>query len=209
MRKLVEKQLHPKPSDVINVTEQFFPEIVDVETLIKEAKAAEELHPYTKKAFGGWKSIPLRSAGGKTGIDGSSATGANQSSDASKFVDTDLMRLTPYIHKLITIVAGSNDQLLKVRLMQLDAHRIIAEHVDKFDGVRAVRRFHIPIVSNPKISFFVNRQRYYLQPGQLYHIDVSQPHSVENNSETNRIHLVFDVLASETVCKKLMDAQGV
>jgi hypothetical protein len=73
MRKLVEKQLQAKPSDVINVTEQFFPELLDIETLIQEAKNAEQIHPYTKKAFGGWKSIPLRSAGGKIGVDGSSA----------------------------------------------------------------------------------------------------------------------------------------
>jgi quercetin dioxygenase-like cupin family protein len=208
MRKLVEKQLQAKPSDVINVTEQFFPELLDIETLIQEAKNAEQIHPYTKKAFGGWKSIPLRSAGGKIGVDGSSATGENLSSDATRFSDTDIMQ--PYIRKLVNIVAGNDAQLLKVRLMQLDAHRVIAEHVDKFDGTKAalVRRFHIPIISNPKISFYVNRKRYYLQPGQLYHIDVSQPHSVENNSDIARVHLVFDVLANETVCKKLINAQN-
>jgi quercetin dioxygenase-like cupin family protein len=194
---------------VINATSQFFSEPLDVETLIQEATTIEKVHPYTQKAFGGWKSIPLRSAGGKIGVEGSKAVGANVSSDTSFFADTELMKSAPYIHKLIQIVASSPNSVLKVRLMQLEPNKVIGEHVDMFDGEKAklVRRFHIPIITNPKISFFVNRKSYYLEAGQLYHIDVSQPHSVENNSNLKRVHLVFDVLATNAICKKLTDAQ--
>lgn len=213
MRKLQEKQMIPKPTDVVLATAQFFGKdfVVDVDRLSQEAKAIEHLHPYTKKAnVGGWKSIPLRSAGGVLGIDGSSAVGTQKSSDPATFVDTELMQHAPYIRELVHRTAGDHSSagILKVRLMQLEAHRVIAEHVDMFDGkqAQAVRRFHIPIISNPRISFFVNRKKYYLQPGQLYHLDVSQFHSVENNSDTNRIHLVFDVMATESVRKNLTSA---
>lgn len=215
MRKLQQKQFVPKETDVIKATELFFDVPIDVDKLVQEARHIEQQHPFTKKTnVGGWNSIPLRSAGGITGVSGSSASGTQKSSDSSIFQDTELMQFAPYISSLVRKVAFDDDDnanaagVLKVRLMQLEAHRVIAEHVDMFDGehAKAVKRFHIPIITNPKISFFVNRQKYYLEPGQLYHIDVSQVHSVENNSDVNRVHLVFDVLATTRVCKNLIDA---
>jgi hypothetical protein len=210
MRKLQSKPLVPKPTDVMQVTQQFFGEgfAIDVPRLVEEVRLAEGQHPYTKKEnVGGWKSIPLRSAGGVTGQEGSKAAGPHKSSDPAIFADTEIMQVTPYIAELVKQVAGQEAEagVLKVRLMQLEPHRVITEHVDMFNGEKArlVRRFHIPILTNPKIAFFVNRKRYYLEPGQLYHLDVSQFHSVENNSDLNRVHLVFDVMATERVRKFL------
>ncbi len=204
MRKLNEKKVVPKSSDVILLTERFFKsEKIDIQKLIDEAQTVERYHPYTKKPnVGGWTSISLRSAGGLTGEMGSNVSGDQKASDPKLFSDTDLMKFTPYIAYLTKCVAGDdNGGLLKVRLMMLEAHKVIGEHIDMFDGDHAkkVKRFHIPIITNPKISFFVNRKRYHLEAGNLYHIDVSQLHSVENNSDMNRIHLVFDVLLTDRI----------
>jgi hypothetical protein len=186
------RRLKPRPTDVINVTDQFITTPLDMDRLVDEVKIAESIHPYTKKASGGWTSIPLRSAGGMIGESASDALGIHASSNPAYFKNTNVMQ--PYINEIITCIGGNS--ILKVRLMKLEAGRKIPEHIDKFEGKIStfVKRYHIPIITNPKIDFFVNHKRYYLEPGQIYTIDVSQFHSVENNSDIDRVHLVFDVV---------------
>jgi hypothetical protein len=186
------RNLTPRPSDVVNVTADLINFPIDIARLVEEVKMAESLHPYTKKASGGWTSIPLRSAGGRGGEAASDALGIHASSNPRDFKDTVVMQ--PYISEIIKCVGGNN--VLKVRLLKLEAGRKIAEHIDKFNGVNggSVKRYHLPIITNPDIAFYVNHARYYLEPGQLYTIDVSQFHAVENNSDVDRIHLVFDVV---------------
>lgn len=186
------RNLTARPTDVVNVTAKFFSSPIDIARLVDEVKMAEALHPYTKKACGGWTSIPLRSAGGRGGEAASDALGIHASSNPRDFKDTEVMQ--PYIREVVQRVGGVN--VLKVRLLKLEAGRKISEHIDKFNGVNggAVKRYHLPIITHPDIAFYVNHTRYYLEPGQLYTIDVSQFHAVENNSDVDRIHLVFDVV---------------
>lgn len=216
MRKLNNTQIYPdvRRTDVQEVTSLFFQEPIDMETLIKEAHVAEEMHifqnkngdkcnGYTDKAFIGWTSLPLRSLGGIVGEDASDAVGDHASSDADKFADTPAMQ--PYIKKLIAQVGG---RPLKVRLMKMRAFSSVGEHRDNFNGNGVVVRFHIPIVTHPKVIVKVNGKPYHFEAGKLYRIDVSQRHAVINNSHIDRIHLVFDVCTTgtesgETITKKL------
>ncbi len=196
MRKLVKYQpnlwyLHRKPllSDVVNVTTKFFNNSINIQQLISDTIIAQQLHNFTYKSAVGWTSIPLRSAGGITGPDASNASGIHASSDGATFNDTCVMQ--PYIKFIIDTIAG-NRNVLKIRLLKLIAGAKIPMHIDKFTGNKTVTRYHIPVITNPAVTMIVNNGKYYLEAGQVYTIDVSQAHAVENNSNEDRIHLVFD-----------------
>ena len=195
-------KLRAKDSDVVCLTAELLGEerVIDVDRLRGEMIAAEQAHQYTSKAFKGWDSIPLRSAGGVTGITASGASGVNASSDPATFEDTDVMQHCPYIKELVDEIAGVGGGVLKVRLLRLEAGRSIGQHIDHFTGDNSVIRMHIPIVTDPKVIFQVNMKDYQLLAGQLYAIDVTQLHSVRNKSKkVDRIHLVFDVLTTPRI----------
>lgn len=202
VRKVPElKYPSPKYSDCQRLTDEFFDKPIDMERLINDAKAAEKTHEYTQKDFAGWTSLPLRSLHGMTGKHASDASGDHKSSDETKFQDTPAMQ--PYISEIINHVVGEKGGLLKVRLMKMKAKTQIGEHRDSFAGDGTVVRFHIPVITDPRVIFRVNNIPYYMAPGQLYRMDVLQRHAVVNASDIDRIHLVFDVRVSAAILSKL------
>lgn len=205
MRKLNDKVHYtPNPTDLQHVTGRFFTEKLDLCKLKDEAVAAARIHEYTQKAFPGWTSLPLRSLNGMTGPEASDASGEHASTDPSKFQDTPVMQ--PYIREVIEKVlegTTSDAGLLKVRLMKMNARTSVGEHRDNFRGDGSVARFHIPIVTHPRVVFRVEGVHYHLSEGELYKIDVSKRHAVENSSDIDRIHLVFDVKTDNVIRERL------
>lgn len=196
MRKLI-TETHCEPAestDCENLTQTFFGDDgIDVDMLLFDTQKASDAAQYTQKSFSGWTSLALRSLHGMTGENASDASGEHASADPAKFEDTPAMQ--PYIKHLVETVASQHSGLLKVRLMKMKAGSSIGEHRDKFCGHEdAVLRYHIPIVTHPKVTFYVSRVPYHLKCGELYRMNVSKLHSVVNAShDTDRIHLVFDV----------------
>ncbi len=94
----------------------------------------------------------------------------------------------------------------RIRFMSLKAGRIIGKHTDKIDKdigfeIGKIIRLHIPIRTNNKVEFSVwdkrDKQTHLLKEGKYYYTDVTKPHSVVNNSDIDRIHLVVDCYCNE------------
>ena len=94
----------------------------------------------------------------------------------------------------------------RIRFMSLKAGRIIGKHTDKIDKdigfeIGKIIRLHIPIRTNDKVEFSVwdkrDKQTHLLKEGKYYYTDVTKPHSVVNNSDIDRIHLVVDCYCNE------------
>lgn len=96
----------------------------------------------------------------------------------------------------------------RVRLMQLEPgggellrHSDLQDpDVGTADG--KTMRFHIPIFTNDRVDFSAwdwngDKQTENFKEGELFYLDQRKPHTVVNNGDTNRIHLVFDVIANE------------
>ena len=89
----------------------------------------------------------------------------------------------------------------RVRLMKLNAHTKIDKHTDRVDKEfldedEPLLRLHLPIKTNDKVVFSIwngkSKESKILETNQLYFVDVTKPHSVVNNSNEDRIHLVLD-----------------
>lgn len=79
-------------------------------------------------------------------------------------------------------------------LAQLQPGGKIKPHRDISGGTAAnIIRLHIPLITHPDVAFYVNGERIFMQPGEVWHLDTTYRHSVENLSDVNRIHLIIDL----------------
>jgi hypothetical protein len=99
--------------------------------------------------------------------------------------------ISPIILELEEYMSG---KAARVLLIKLDANKNITEHTDSGDYLNAVRRFHIPIVTNEKVSYTVNNQKMHMRTGECWEINNRKPHSVDNDSNEDRIHLLIDIM---------------
>jgi hypothetical protein len=92
-----------------------------------------------------------------------------------------------------------NGRVAKCNLVRLNAGCFIPEHSDNFQYLRMVHRFHIPILTNENVLFKVGDQSINMKEGECFEIDVSLLHSVWNNGDTPRIHLIVDIMPNELI----------
>lgn len=90
---------------------------------------------------------------------------------------------------------------IRVLIVKLKANTNIEPHVDNGYSLMTSKRTHIPIITNSKVTFTVDGETKYLKEGEIWEINNSKVHSVDNNSDTDRIHLIIDYTKNE---KKLL-----
>lgn len=85
-----------------------------------------------------------------------------------------------------------NGFVVRMVFAKLLAGGKIPEHSDSGYSLLNCHRIHIPIVSNAKNIFFVGGEQKYMQAGEFWEINNAGPHSVNNDSDEDRIHLIID-----------------
>jgi hypothetical protein len=58
-------------------------------------------------------------------------------------------------------------------------------HQDSSDKIR----IHIPIYTNKDSNWIIDGEEYHMDPGHVYLVNTSLPHSVENSGDSYRVHL--------------------
>jgi hypothetical protein len=81
---------------------------------------------------------------------------------------------------------------IRVLIVKLKANSNIEPHVDNGYSLMTAKRTHIPIITNSDVTFTVGGETKYLKEGEIWEIDNSKVHSVDNNSDMDRIHLIMD-----------------
>ncbi|WP_397451909.1 aspartyl/asparaginyl beta-hydroxylase domain-containing protein [Pseudomonas sp. NA-150] len=64
-------------------------------------------------------------------------------------------------------------------------------------------RFHVPVITNDNVFFNVSKQRVVMLPGELWALDTSFLHAVENKSSQTRVHIVIECDMNEEVLSHL------
>jgi len=85
-------------------------------------------------------------------------------------------------------ISGKLDQLI---IYRIPAGVRLAEHVDRWVR-RGTVRVHIPLQTDPRAYFVAGGVRHHLAFGWAWTVDNHVPHSVENGSGFDRIHLIAD-----------------
>lgn len=144
-------------------------------------------HFNSKDYEGNWSSVALRSTSGKA--DDIIAH------PNLPYTDTPLMAICPTFKSAVDSFKCPIDG---VRLLRLTPGSIIKEHRDQQAGyLEKALRIHIPVQTNPGVDFRVNGERIIMQAGECWYADFSMPHSVRNDGDADRIHLVIDAARNE------------
>jgi hypothetical protein len=98
------------------------------------------------------------------------------------------------------IVDSIPSRVLDVTLARLGPGGWVKEHRDISGGIpMGVARFHVPIVTDPGVRFFVSGRQVVMGEGELWNLDTSYRHALRNESQVWRVHLIFDVELNDAV----------
>jgi hypothetical protein len=123
---------------------------------------------------------------------------------ASEFADLPALTDCPHIRDVLGVFHAP---LRAVRLMRLAPGSAIKEHSDldlSFED--GTVRIHVPVLTNAKVDFRLNGSRLTMEPGSAWYLRLSDPHSVTNGGETDRVHLVIDATANDWMADMLLRA---
>jgi hypothetical protein len=147
---------------------------------------------------GDWSVIPLRGSTGAT----HPVTMIYADPAADAFEDTPMLRACPYFQQVLASFACT---LHHVRLMRLTPGSVIKEHTDLDLGNEDGKvRIHVPVTTNAGVEFQLNRSRVVLEAGSVWYLRLSDPHSVINRGDTDRVHLVIDAPVNDWIESMLL-----
>ncbi len=143
---------------------------------------------FNKEDYSGdWSGIALRSSSGnETDI---------LSHPGSGFKDTPLLAACPYFRELISKFECEKET---IRLLRLAPGSKIKEHRDRGAGYQFGNfRLHIVICTHENVSFIVDNGEVPMKTGECWYADFDRPHSVANNGDQERVHLIIDCNRNE------------
>jgi hypothetical protein len=138
---------------------------------------------------GEWSGVALRSVGG----------GAAQlypdPAAQRPFADTPVLARCAHVQSVLASFECATES---VRLLKLGVGSRIREHKDyNLSLDDGVVRIHVPIVTDPRVEFFVDNRRLVMNEGECWYINFNLPHRVYNHSGVDRVHLVMDCIVND------------
>jgi len=150
-----------------------------------------KLHYQKLHYQGEWSGIPLRS------VNGNEKDLIVSPLENQEYKDTSFLQQGSYLQELLY---AFKCPLKTVRLLKLNAGAIIKEHTDaELFFEKGEARIHIPIVTDDAVEFYTDTERIFMRAGECWYVNFNLPHSIINNSQVNRIHLVIDVVVNDWI----------
>jgi hypothetical protein len=168
---------------------------LDVELLVRDLQVLRDVQPAPQPGpyhRGEWTGIALHSMGGKQSVF-PSAAGTDQ------YRGTEALQRTPYFREILDRLQCPKEV---VRILFLPPGGHIKDHFDFHTSFQfGLLRLHIPIITHPDVEFIIDKQRVVWRAGELWYGDFSKVHSVKNNSDIVRVHMVIDVQINDFLLK--------
>lgn len=84
----------------------------------------------------------------------------------------------------------------KIMLSSLRAHAQVPPHVDANPSSLVPHKVHVPLITNPDVTFVIDGERHHLAVGRAYEINNLLMHSVENAGGRDRVHFIFEIYSN-------------
>ena len=140
---------------------------------------------------------------GNTAVPLVSVDGAMNHAFDGAMKPTEALLNSHYIHQ---VVASFGEVVARSRLMRLAPGAKVAEHVDfNYHWVSRVR-IHVPIVTNPAVTFYCGDESVHMAEGESWLFDSWRRHRVLNESVHTRTHLVIDLAGSSRFWRTVREA---
>jgi hypothetical protein len=174
-----------------------FPFKFDVDRMKADLKKIDEnklLDHYDPTLDRGWRAALLVSKHGEM----SGRESQRPSWDFSEFVRTPLVDQLPYFREILDYFKCPQG---RVRILKLAPGAGIGLHRDVNAEVGCLAfnqvRLHVPIITNPKVTFHVGGEVITMRPGRFYYVNFSKWHFVRNDGDEARYHLVLDLKVND------------
>lgn len=89
--------------------------------------------------------------------------------------------------------------IARVMYINLPSGKSVPYHKDSGYYLFSVRRFHIPIITNDRVSYTVGGEKKFMREGECWEINNNNHHSVSNDGNQDRVHLVIDLIPDESI----------
>lgn len=176
--------------DAVRLPFSFDPALMRADLAVAEANGWTE--HFVKRNFdGSWSAIALRGPTGAT----HPIRLIYPDPACTDFSDTPVLERCGYFQ---AVLAPFECPLRTVRLMSLTPGSVIHEHTDHELSIEdGYARIHIPIATNPAVTFLLNGRRVVMEEGECWYLRLSDPHAVRNDGDSARVHLVIDAVAND------------
>ena len=94
------------------------------------------------------------------------------------------------------VMASFGEVLGRSRLMRLAPGAEVATHVDFNYHWYTRVRIHIPVITDPAVTFYCAGDNVHMRPGESWIFNSWRRHRVVNESDVHRVHLVLDAAGS-------------
>lgn len=95
---------------------------------------------------------------------------------------------------LESFARSQNAQLGRARIVRLGPGKRVFRHIDRGEYYRVRDRYHLVLMSNGGSYLAAGDEHVSMREGELWRFDNKQPHEAANESNQDRIHLIFDLL---------------
>ena len=100
----------------------------------------------------------------------------------------------PVMEAIISGSYPSGGVVIRAMAVRLPAGARITPHVDRHESLRSSHRIHLPLVTNPRVRFFIDGVPHRFEAGRAVEVNNQLSHSVMNDGPSDRIHFIFDYL---------------
>ncbi|MGB0525422.1 MAG: aspartyl/asparaginyl beta-hydroxylase domain-containing protein [Flammeovirgaceae bacterium] len=101
-------------------------------------------------------------------------------------------KLMPLIEQAVKPYGYERGVVVKAMFAKLKARGKITKHIDYVTRDQHVHKIHIPIITNPAVKMLVGTEEFYLQEGEAYEVNNLIYHAVNNDSDEDRVHFIFE-----------------
>jgi len=139
-----------------------------------------------------WMAHPSRMQG-NAAVPLVSHQGKDNDDFAGQMLPTKHLLSCQYIQQ---VIANFDEVIARSRLMRLAPGAEVSKHVDFNYHWYSRVRIHIPITTNPGVTFYCGDAQTHMRSGECWIFDSWRPHRVTNESDQMRVHLVVDTTGS-------------
>jgi hypothetical protein len=100
--------------------------------------------------------------------------------------------LEPVLMQAVAPYGYANAEFPRVMLARMAPGGVIKPHRDANPAAKWPHKIHVPLLTNERVVFFIDGVGHHFAEGEAVEVSNMAVHSVENNGDTDRIHLIFE-----------------
>lgn len=101
-------------------------------------------------------------------------------------------RLLPVMQRATESYGYANGVYPRVMFARMAPGGIIHPHVDSNPAAQWPHKIHVPILTNPRVGFLSGGSVHHFPEGCAVEVNNLGLHAVQNDGDTDRIHLIFE-----------------